>query len=251
MNLEDSLLEQEAQVEDLLKSASKYVAALKSWKKACQAGHLGNRQKAATLAAELAPPLAPAAAQAADAWQFDARAYFEGSEWRDELRIAAEKQGLRVLEEGGNLISSPLVIRSVPGRAALALGKTVWPAIRPRVAAAEMKRLRDRAATGNSQEFADSLFAACHHLRPETAAPFAPFKEIYALFALTPGWKKENPEAAFGQAIYALHRSGLGATRAGRKFEFETPSGNVKERDVFTVIAEDGRPVRYWGVQFR
>ena len=161
------------------------------------------------------------------------------------------KQGLRVLEEGETLISSPLVVRAVPGRAALSLGKVVWPALRPRVAAAELKRLRERAAAGNSQEFADSLFAACRHLTSDAPAPFMRFKDIYALFALTPGWKKDNPEAAFGQLIYALHRSGLSATRAGRKFEFEYPSGNVKDRDVFTVIAEDGRPIRYWGVQFR
>lgn len=252
MSLEDALSEQEAVVDDLLKSAAKYAGALKSWKKACQTGHLPNRQKAAALAGEMAAPLAEAARTAGDGWQFDARTYLESDgEWRGELRAAMEKLGLRVLDEGETLISSPLVIRAVPGRAALALGKTVWPNLRPRVAAAEIKRLRERAASGNSQEFADSLLAACRHLAPDTDAPFAPFRDIYSLYSLTPGWKKDNPEAAFGQAIYALHRSGLGATRAGRKFEFEYPSGNVKERDVFTVIAEDGRPIRYWGVQFR
>ena len=251
MNLEDALQEQETQVDDLLKSAARYTAALKSWKKACQTGHLGNRQKAAALAAEIVSPLNEAATQAAESWQFDARAYLESDDWRTELRTAAEKLGLRVLDEGDTLISSPLIVRAVPGRTALALGKTVWPALRPQAAAAEMKRLRDRAAAGNSQEFLDSLFAACRHLTADAPAPFARFKDIYALYALTPGWKKDNPEAAFGQALYALHRSGLSVTRAGRKFEFEYPSGNVKERDLFPVIAEDGRPIRYWGVQFR
>ncbi|MGI4789546.1 MAG: hypothetical protein ACRYFS_11925 [Janthinobacterium lividum] len=251
MNLEDALQDQEAQVDELLKSAARYMSALKSWKKACQTGHLGNRGKSAALVAELVSPLNEAAAQAAESWQFDARAYLESADWRTELRAAAEKLGLRVLDEGDTLISSPLIVRSVPGRSALALGKTLWPNIHPRIAAAELKRLRDRATAGNSQEFADSLFAACRHLTADVPAPFARFKDIYALYTLTPGWKKDNPEAAFGQAIYALHRSGLSVTRAGRKFEFEYPSGNVKERDVFTVLSEDGRPIRYWGVQFR
>jgi len=251
VNLEDALQTQEEQVDDLLKSATKYLAALKGWKKACQIGHLGNRAKAAAQAVELAPALAAPATEAADAWQFDIRTYLESSDWRDELRAAMEKQGLRALEEGDNLISSPLIVRAVPGRSALALGKTNWPALRPRVVAAELKRLRERAGSGNSQEFADSLFAVAQRLSPGENAPFAKFRDIYDLFSLTPGWKKDNPPAAFGQAIYALHRSGLQTTRAGRKFDFEYPSGNVKDRDLYVVIAEDGRSIRYYGVQFR
>ena len=250
MNLEDELQEQEDRVDALLKSAGKYVAALKGWKKACQIGHLGNRQKAAALAGELAPQLAAPVEEAAEAWQVDARAYLEGDDWRRDLRAALEKQGLRVLEEGDTLIVPPFVVRAVPGRGALALGKLNWPTIQPRVVAAELKRLKE-AGAGNSQEFADSLFAVCSRLNPGTDSPFAKFRDVYDLFSLTPGWKKDNPPAAFGQAIYALHRSGLQATRAGRRFEFEYPSGNVKDRDVYTVIAEDGRPIRYFGVQFR
>ena len=251
MTLEDALQTQEEQVDDLLKSAAKYTAALKNWKKACQIGHLGNRQKAAALASELAPALASPVSEAAEAWQFDARAYLENGAWREELAAAAEKQGLRALEDGDNLVSSPLVIRAVPSRSALTLGKVNWSAIRPQVVAAELKRLRERASSGNSQEFADSLFAVASRLSPAETAPFAKFRDIYELFCLTPGWKKDNPPAAFGQALYALHRSGLQTTRAGRKFDFEYPSGNVKERDIYTVIAEDGRPIRYYGIQFR
>jgi hypothetical protein len=251
VNLEDALQTQEEQVDDLLKSAAKYLAALKSWKKACQTGHLGNRQKAAAQAVELAPALSVPASETAEAWQFDVRAYLESADWREELKAAAEKQGLRALEEGDNLVSSPLVIRAVPGRSALALGKVNWPALRPKVVAAELKRLRERANSGNSQEFADSLFAVAQRLNPTIDAPFTKFRDIYELFSLTPGCKKDNPPAAFGQAIYALHRSGLQTTRAGRKFDFEYPSGNVKDREIYTVIAEDGRPIRYYGIQFR
>ncbi len=251
MNLEDALQTQEEQVDDLLKSAGKYLSALKNWKKACETGHLGNRQKAAAQATELAPALAVPVSDAAEAWQFDVRAYLESGEWREELRAAADKQGLRALEEGESLVSSPLVIRAVPGRSALALGKTNWLAIRPKVVAAELKRLRERASSGNSQEFIDSLFAVAQRLDTDTPAPFAKFRDIYELFCLTPGWKKDNPPAAFGQAIYAMHRSGLLTTRAGRKFTFEYPSGNVKDRDIYTVYAEDGRQIRYYGIQFR
>lgn len=250
VNLEKTLQEQEQQVDALLKAASRYVASLKAWKKACQSGHLTNRQKAAAAAQEMAPELAAPTRQVAESWDFDTRAYLEEEHWRKELQAAAEKHGLRVFEEGDNLVSSPVVVRAQPGRGSLALGKVNWPMIHPQVAAAELRRLRDRTSSANSQEFADCLFAACQRLSQE-ANPFAKFRDIYEQFCLAPGWKKENTPAAFGQAIYALHRSEIRTTRSGRKFDFEYPSGNVRDRDIFPVIAEDGRAIRYYGIQFR
>jgi hypothetical protein len=251
MNLEDALQQEEEQVDALLKEAAKYLSALKAWKKACHVGHLGNRQKASAQASEQARLLSGPATEAASAWNFDVRAYLEGAPWRQELQAAAaEKYGLRVLEEEETLVSSPVVVRSQPGRGVLQLGRVNWPAIRPRVVAAELKRLRDRTAAANSQEFVESLFAVWEHISRDSGV-FAKFRDVYDLFCLTPGWKKENPPAAFGQAIYALHRSGVQATRGGRTFEFVYPSGNYRERDVFPVISEDGRPIRYYGIRFR
>ena len=75
-------------------------------------------------------------------------------------------------------------------------------------------------------------------------------KEVHTLFSLTPGWKRDNPLTKFGQDVYALHRSPLSFTRAGKKYEFVMPSANAKEGDILTVIAEDGRPIRYYGIRF-
>ncbi len=256
MSLEEALKEQEAQVDGLLKSANKYVGALKAWKKACQVGHIGNLQKASTQAEELVGGLPAPTAEAKSAWNFDVRSYLEGEDWRKDIQdIAQAKFGLRILEENDTLISSPVVIRSQPGSNRLALGKVAWPTLQPAIVAAELKRLRDRAANANSQEFLEGLFGVTLRLSKEThgkeeSRPFARFKDIYDLFALTPGWKKENPPAAFGQSIYALHRSEIRMTRSGRKFEIEYPTGAVKDRDLFIVIAEDGRPMRYYGITF-
>jgi hypothetical protein len=258
VSLEEALRTQEEQVDDLLKAANKYVGALKTWKKACQTGHIGNLQKAMSQSREIAPALAAPAAEAASSWTFDVRDYLESGDWRQELQAAAgEKFSLRVLEEGETLVSSPVVIRAQAGRGILQIGKVNWPLLRPQVVAAELKRLRDRALSANSQEFLDSLLAASTRLNKDTPAGdetpgiFSKFRDIYDLFSITPGWKKDNPPAAFGQAIYALHRSDIRITRSGRKLEIEYPSANVKERDVFSVISEDGRPIRYYGIHFR
>jgi hypothetical protein len=257
LSLEEALKEQENQVDGLIKSANKYVGALKAWKKACQVGHIGNLQKASAQAEDLVGGLSAPNAEVKSAWNFDVRDYLENADWRKDIQdVAQAKFGLRVLEDNETLVSSPVVIRSQPGSNRLVLGKVAWPTIQPAVVAAELKRLRDRAAGANSQEFLEGLFAAAQLLskdansKVENPKPFASFKDIYALFALTPGWKKENPPAAFGQAIYALQRSEIRMTRAGRKYEIEYQTGNVKDKDLFIVIAEDGRSLRYWGIQF-
>lgn len=250
MALEEALQEHEERVDALLRAANKYAGALKAWKKACQIGHIGNLQKAAALAEELGGDLPETTREAKNAWAFDTRAYLEGEEWRKELQAAAARFSLRILEDEDTLISSPVTVRAQPARATLALGRTTWPALRPRVVAVELKRLRDRTANANSQEFVESLFGACRHLGDQGNL-FARFRDIYDLFCLTPGYKKENPPAAFGQQLYALHRSEVRTTRGGSKFEIEYATGNVKERDIFTVLAEDGRPVRYYSIWFK
>ena len=251
MNLDEALTAQEKQVDELLKAANKYTGTLKAWKKACQVGHVGNLQKAGTLADELAATLAAPASEAHNAWDFDVRAYLESDAWWQELQAVAAERGLRILDENDTVVSSPVVIRAMPGRGALAIGKVSWPRLRPQVVVAELKRLRDRASSSNSQEFVESLFAAVNRLHTGEGTLYARFKDIYELFSITPGWKKENPPAAFGQAIYALHRSETRMTRAGRKFEMDYPSGNAKDKDAFIVISEDGRPIKYYGIHFR
>lgn len=250
MALDDVLKQQEEQVDALLKQYAKLGSALKQWKKSSEEGHLANRSKFAALTAELAPLLNEQAQTLANEWNFDARAYLESDAWKRELTQEAERLGLRVLEDGETLISSPVVVRAQPGSGKMLVGKEALATIRPSLVAKKLRDLRDRAAGANSQEFVESLFGAAQYLTKEGDV-FARFRDIYELFCLTPGWKKENSPAAFGQKIYALHRSEIRTTRSGKKFNIEYPSGNVKDRDLFIVIAEDGRPVKYYGIAFR
>jgi len=141
-------------------------------------------------------------------------------------------------------------VRPQPSRNSVQIGKVNWPKLHPRVVATELKRMRDRNTGSNSQEFLESLYLACKRLtRPEVM--FVKFREVYDMFCATPGYKKENPKAAFAQQIYALHRSGIRSTKAGARFDFEYPSGHPKESDILTVISEDGQTIRYYGISFR
>ena len=169
MSLEEALRAQEEQVDDLLKAANKYVGTLKTWKKSCQTGHIGNHAKGHDAGEEIAPALAAPAVEAAQDWTFDVRDYLESGEWRRELQATAgEKFEPARTGRGRN---ARLVARCDPRAAGTrrAANRQSELACRcvPSVVAAELKRLRDRAQSANSQEFLDGLLAAATRLNKE------------------------------------------------------------------------------------
>ena len=251
MTLEEALQEQKERVDALIKSAKKYTSALTAWKKACQTGHMTNLQKNASLAKELAGTLVKPTSEASASWDFDVRSYLEGVRWRKEIRdVAADRHELRTIEDGDLLISSPVVVRAQPARYSIQIGKVNWPNIHPQLVAAELKRLRDRTAAANSRDFLEALYRTClRSTRPEVM--FVKFREVYDRWCDTPGYKKENPLPAFAQQIYALQRSGIRTTRAGNRFDIQGPAGQPKQRDILSVISEDGQTIRYYGITFR
>lgn len=190
---------------------------------------------------------------ARQSWRFDAAAYLESPLWREEvMELARERYGLRVMEDAVSqqLLSAPVAVQAAPGRRVLRIGRANWPSLRPAAVAAELKRLRERISGANSQEFLESLYAACERQSGD-GRRFITFREAYDLFCLAPGYKKENPPAVFGIALYSLHRSGITSTRAGKVIHWEWPSAKVKDRDIFRVRADDGRELPYWGMHFQ
>jgi hypothetical protein len=210
-----------------------------------------NLQKNAASATELAATLEEPTSDASDSWDFDVRSYLESARWRKEVQsVAADRHDLRTMEDGDLLISSPVIVRAQPARNSIQIGKVNWPNIHPQLVAAELKRLRDRTAAANSQDFLEALYRTClRTTRPEVM--FVKFREVYDRWCDTPGYKKENPLPAFAQQIYALQRSGIRTTKGGNRFVIEGPSGHPKSKDILSVIAEDGQTIRYYGITFR
>jgi hypothetical protein len=251
LDFEEEWQAEEERVDGLLKEANRYVSALKGWKRACVTGHFNDRQKASSLVAQMAPNFAEPVTRAAGAWSVDVREYLGGDQWRKDViaTTASERFGLRVAEENDTLVSSPVIVRAQPGRGVLQIGRQNWPHLRPRAVAAELKRLRDRTGSANSAEFLESLYGVWNSQKASKPV-YLKFREIYEMWSLTPGWKRENPLAKFAQDVYALNRADLESTRAGKKFEFVRPSANAKANETLNVIAEDGRLVSYLGIRF-
>jgi len=250
MQLEEALLEQEQQVDALIKSAKKYTSALSAWKKSCQTGNVITLQKSSVLASELVKTLSEPVSDASSAWTFDLRTYLESGAWRDELVAACVVSGHRVIVEGDTLVSPPLIIRAQPGSGRLLLGKAAWPTLHPVPTAAYLKALSEKSApTSAMQQFLNFLYEAAKRLTPH-GNNYATFKDIYELYSYAPGWAKENSKAAFAQQIYLLDRSEVRATKDSKSFHLDGPTGTHKPADLFSVIADDGNPVPYYGVWF-
>jgi hypothetical protein len=257
-DLESALASHEQAVDRAAREVARLTSAIRTWKKACQTGHMANRKRYAENCVKFLEEAESAIRAAADGWTFDVQSYLEGSGWREEVEGEARgRYGLRVHrnEAARQLISSPVAVSALPGRAILRIGRASWPAIRPSAVAAELKRLHDRVSDANSQEFLESLYAACmRQVREGTARRasgmvYVKLRDAYELFCLAPGYRRENPPQVFGEALYALHHSdSVRTTRAGKKFEWEWPTGKPKERDIFRVVAGDGTTVSYYGI---
>lgn len=248
--LEPVLAANEVEIAAVAKQVGRLNSAVKAWLKANKLGDLGGRQKAIDAVGQTLADL-PAAVQAA-AVEIPVQAYLTGDAWRRELaETLRSRHGIRAIADpSGALVCPPVVVSADPARGRLKLFSKPLATLRPSAVADEVKRQRDKVSAANSQEFLEGLYAAARRLSAGQNEIYAPFHEIYALFADTPGWKKSNPAVEFGQSIYALRVSSIRTTKDGRVFQFETPGGRPKEKDIFTVYGEDGHVNRFWGIRF-
>lgn len=250
-SLTQALDDELGRVRPLAKDASKLKRFVASWAKAAEDGDLSQRQKVATQARDLAEELCNSIVAASSQWSFDEQAYLSSHRWRDELEAEGARDGaFRAFVDGDTLLVPPVVLRALPANKALRIGKARTSRLRPSVVAAHLKNLRERMNLSASTEFLESLHQVARTQDSGERNPLVKFSDAYNTFCIAPGYRRENPKADFGLAIHALHLSGLQSTRAGIPFQFEWPAANCKESEVFTVVAEDGKPLRYFGIQF-
>lgn len=251
MRLQPALDAERERVEVLQKQTGELQKTLRRWHKACLEGTLPARQRAADQAVQQARELPEPIADTAAAWAFDLDQYLASGDWREELHDVAADNDLAVHEEQEYLISSPVTVRAVSARGALQIGRRQWSKLHPRIVVKELLRLREGNQLRNASETLEALYGVWKH---EDRPQLLKFRAVYDMFSLTPGWKRENPLIAFAQRLHALHRAReseqLRTTRDGRPFHFEWPSGDPRQRDLVTFVAENGRPISYYGLHF-
>lgn len=256
--IEEAFAAQEKLVDGLERDVKSLASVLKAWKKACAEGVVADRQKHADRAVSIASALPTSVQEAASGWDFDVSEYLRSTEaWQGELAAVARRVAPdhRLIPDGNALASPPVMVRAEPARACLRLGKARWTRLRPSKVVEELDRLRKRGEGQSNQAFLEALWSATEFLNKRYGEPgdaiSARLRDVYDLFAMTPGWAKENPETVFAQAVYALHKSADRVTRGQKRCDFEGPTLHPPEKDVFTCIGADGRPIRFFVVKFR
>jgi hypothetical protein len=246
--LEPALSAHEQQVESIARDIKRLSSAVKAWRKACAAGAPTGRAKSANQAADLAQKIENQIEEAVNAWDFDVRAYLV-DDWLQELAEAAASVGLRAFRDDEMCVIPPLALSARPGQESLYLGKERLKMLRPSAVVAEVQARLAKGRDSANEEFLESVYRSWLR-RQDKSSPLIKFREVYDLFCLAPGWRKENARPIFAQQIYSLHSGGLSATRDGKGFNLEEPSSRVSGGDVFEVRARDGRPIRYYGISF-
>lgn len=248
IRLEPALGDQEQRLEAIAKDLSRLNSAVKAWRKACSDGALATRSKSAAQAVELADRLRIQLADCSQSWDFDARTYL-ADEWIQELLEAAAAADLRAFKDDDECVVPPLVLSSRPSQESIFLGKERLKMMRPKSVVKEIQTRLAKSRDAANQEFLESVFKAWdRRANPRTA--LVKFRDVYDMFCLAPGWKKDNSRAVFAQQIYGIHTSGLTTTRDGTPFNLQEPSSKVSGAEIFEVRARDGRPIRYYGISF-
>ena len=253
LSLERALDDEVERVKALEKQVSNLRSAVKAWLKAAQVGQIREREKSSSRTEMLVRQLCEAVEAAVREWNFNLDAYLERGTWQEELKRLAQQTGaVRTFaaDYPDALIVPPVTVRAVPANQSLQIGKKLFPQIRPSFVHDHLKRLRDRMyAPAASSEFLESLYQVA--IREANGPnPFITFRRAYDIFCLAPGYKRDNSRIDFALSIFALQKSGLKTTRRGVSFKIEWPAANCKPSDVFTVIDEDGRTLKYYGIQF-
>lgn len=174
------------------------------------------------------------------------------------IRVAAE-QGLQIHEQDGRLISSPSIVRILPGSQAVRIDKRQTSTIRPSYLAGVLQANQKRASGYRPNQFLESLYGVYVDITREDGAErlmsgrqgrVIPLGRIYRLMTARPGERREYNETDFARDLYQLEASGVKATRSGATVSFPTSTGARNSRDVFTFVDPEGNSISYYGIRF-
>ena len=176
-----------------------------------------------------------------------------------ELIQVAAARGLQIHDRDGSLISSPSIVRMLPGNRAVRIDKKRTSTIRPSHLVGLLQANQKRASGNSPRQFLESLYAVYADLAREDGAErimagrqglVILLARIYRLMTALPSTRREYNEMDFARDLYQLESSGIKTTRAGAAVSFPASTGARSSRGVFTFVGPDGNNVSYYGIRF-
>lgn len=253
--LEHALDKVEREVDAALGSAERLVKGLKGLKQAAQLGDIRGLQGGIESLGQGAAAAAQNVDNLADSWEFDAEAYLRDGGYTRELLAQARRDGLSISEQDGRLFAFPVLVSLDPGRAAVTVDRKAVRGIRPSALLRVLTQQQKRPPRFKPEAFLASLYAGYTASikgvwERNTPGPVIRLLDIYTLFTLLPGGKKDYSQIEFVRDVYLLDITPGLLTADGYRMGFEASTGTKGRAGVLSIVTEGGSERRYYGVSF-
>jgi hypothetical protein len=254
-SLEGALSRAEAGAEAAIKAAANVTSALRRYRKAAQQGQLRDLRAATEAARRTLQTLDQEVANVAESWEFDEEAYLQGEGFVAELIAAGERADLRISYQDNRLYAYPALIRVLPGDRAVLIDKARERRLRPSVLAGLLRDRQRRPPRFKAADFLEALHDVYqvairqHGTRLMEGAP-VPLLDLYEMFTLLPGARREYSAQEFARDVYLLDQSGETTTKTGERVEFHASTGTKLRRGTLTMVTQEGREKRYYAISF-
>ncbi len=179
--------------------------------------------------------------------------------YAEELRHAAEEQGLDMYERDGNLISYPSIVRIIPRERAVRIDRKKVSTIRPSHLASVLMANQNKSSAFSSARFLESLYNVYSDIVGNESSDrmvrdggrVVQLARIYRLLTSLPGANREYDRSDFARDLYLIDSNGPKLTRRGAVVSFPSSTGTRRRSiDLFSFIGPDGQSVEYYGIRF-
>jgi hypothetical protein len=217
-------------------------------------GQLRELRRALDAAATLARDLAERASQARADHTIDERALLADGSYAQELRRAADDAGLVMVEDEGQLLAYPSILRILPGDLAVQIDRKRERRLRPSVLVGLLTTAQQAGPRFRPGPILTSLSTAYDLVlarQDKPAGTVVRLTDVYGVLTLLPGQARDYTKQEFARDLYLLDQSGettVGATE--RRLRWAASTG-TKQSGVLMTVARSGQIQRYWGIAFR
>jgi hypothetical protein len=253
--LEAALAQAEIEAGTVLRAASRVVKALRGMQKAAQQGDLRKLRAAPDAIRQSMNTLDAQVTQVEASWSFDEESYLRDGRFVAELLEEARRQGVRLIQQDDRLYSYPVLISVSPGDRMVKIDRKPERTIRPSVLIGMLRERQRAQPRFRSGAFLESLWAAYQIVlerkgQKGEVGPVVPLRDIYDLFTLMPGQKREYTLPEFTRDVYLLDQESELTTNNGATIAFHASTGTKSERNILSIVTQTGAEKRYFGISF-
>ena len=257
---EEAFADAERAVDTALAEAQRHVKALKALKRAAHDGNILAMRKASTALKTASDTVIQATGNALAAWRFSEEqelAHLSGP-YSEELVTLAEREGLKMRQEGARLLSYPSVLRVQPADRSLKIDRKAVRTLRPSRIIEQLKARQAKPPRSKGAQLLESLYEAYQSLTRNNQNPnevqvpgaVVLLAEIFRLFKIAPGSEYSREE--FARDLHLLKNSGPHETKNGFQVEYPAGAGlRGAASNVFQTINEHGSNIEFYGLRFR